>query len=399
MLNGQELIAYLENALSPAERRRVEAELERDPELRRQLLHQVQMEQALSAALGGAEQNERVKQSVLAVLRGEQEESLKRRVMADAAQRMSIIDLLSSLVRRPAFAFALAVCLAFFGGVWFLNQRNPNTPAPLAFNIETPIRVELPSGTITPRSGDTIRVDNSGSGTVTFADGTVLHLEPGTELRFQPVATPPRHGGKQLRLVSGALSAEVAKQPAGEPLLIETPHALVTVVGTEFDLSVATNRTALEVTRGLVKMSGANATEPVSVAGGEFAVATPKAALRYGRLARNPYLWPFSSGSPWNTPLGSGARFAPVPGKPFLAEGPLTDTLRGRRPSLGRAIDPLRQVWVNGRRVADARISDTALPRRALRDSIVLLQRARRYALELREVALHPDGCLEAADS
>ncbi len=83
MLNEQELIAYLEKTLSPPERQRVEAELERDPQLRRQLVQHARMEQALRTALGGATANERVKQSVLTVLRGEKEAALKSRVLAD----------------------------------------------------------------------------------------------------------------------------------------------------------------------------------------------------------------------------------------------------------------------------------------------------------------------------
>ena len=398
MLNEQELIAYLENALPPTERQRVEAELERDPKLRRQLLQQSQMEHALRATLGDTERNERVKQSVLAVLRGEQEESLKRRVLADAAQPTSILDLLSTLVRRPAFAFALAACLCLFAGVWFFNQRDSNTPAPLSLAVETPVLVQLPSGTVTPKSGDTIRVNNSGSGTVAFADGTVLHLEPGTEISFQTVAKPPHPGGKQLKLLAGSLSASVAKQPPNLPLLIQTPHALVTVVGTEFDLNVATNQTALEVTHGLVKMTISGETNPVNVAAGEFAVAAPKRPLQYGRLARNPYLWPFSSSSPWNTPLGDGAKFSPVPGKPFLADGPLTGAMRGRRPFLGSPNDPLRRIWVNGEVRADVRLAQTVLPEARGADAIVLLQHGRRYALEVRGVTFRADGDLEATD-
>ena len=239
-------------------------------------------------------------------------------------------------------------------------------------------------------------MSDSGSATVTFVDGTILHLEPGTEIIFQPVANPPRPGGKQFKLISGSLSADVAKQPPGLPLLIQTPHALVTVVGTEFDLSVATNQTALEVTHGLVKLTGAGETNPVNVAAGEFAVASPRAALQYGRLARNPFLWPFSSASIWNRPLGSGAKFVPVPGKSFLADGALTNAMRPRRAVVGATADPLRGIWVNGERVADARVADASLPQSGSRENLLLLQHARRHAFELREVTVRADGDLEA---
>ena len=288
MLNEPELIAYLENTLAPAARERVEAALERDLQLRRQVLQQSQLDAALRASLGAARANERVKQSVLAVLRGEQEDSLKQRVMADATsssgrrrreesltnpfsrfgnQVSEIVRLLtSSPTRKVAFGFTASLCI--FGGVWLAMRSDSKSSAPLALAIETPTRVQLASGAVIPKVGDVIQAGDSGSATVTFADGTILHLEPGTEIVFQPVANPPRLGGKQLKLISGSLAAEVAKQPDGLPLLIQTPHALVTVVGTEFDLAVATNQTALEVRHGLVKMTGAGETNPVSVAAG-----------------------------------------------------------------------------------------------------------------------------------
>lgn len=398
MLNEQELIAYLENALPPAERARVETELERDPQLRRQLMQQTQLDAALRAALASDAANERVKQSVLAIVRGKREESLKQHILDDTTftrrEPSSAWAWLAALVRRPAFMLSLvAACFALVAGVW-LATRPPSASA----SMEMPTRVELASGTIKPKFGETIRADASSSTTVKFADGTVLHLEPGTDISFQPVGNPPRAGGKQFKLVRGSLAADVAKQPSGLPLLIATPHALVTVVGTEFDLNVATNQTDLEVTRGLVKMTGSGETNTVSVAAGEFAVAASRAATRFGRLARNPYLWPFSSASVWNRPLGSGAKFSPVPGKSFLAADPLTDALRPRRPFLGSATDPLRRIRVNGEVRADIRLPDLNLPRAGMRDSIVLLQHARRYALELHDVSVRADGDLDAAD-
>lgn len=396
MLTEQQLIAYQEHTLPLAERARVESELECNPQLRRQVVRQAQLDAALRVVLGADSANEHVKQSVLAVVCGEREESLKQHILDDTTfarcEPNSAWAWLAALVRRPAFALSLtAACFVLVAGVWFAAR-----PPAASANIEMPTRVELASGPIRLKSGDTIRADASSSTTVKFADGTILHLEPGTEISFQPVGNPAHAGGKQFQLVRGSLAADVAKQPAGLPLLIQTPHALVTVVGTEFDLTVATNQTALEVTRGLVKLAGAGDAPPVSVSAGEFAVASPRSPTQYGRLPRNPFRWPFSSESVWNRPLGSGARFAAVPGTSFLAEGPLTDAVRSRRPFLGVATDPLRQIWVNGEVRADIRLPDLNLPRPGKRDSIVLLQHARRYALELRNVTVRADGDLEA---
>lgn len=394
MLNEQELIAFLENTLSADEREHVETELERDLQFRRQLVQQAQLDAALRALLGSATANERVKQSVLAIMRGEQDAALKRRVLADTAiarPQPSVWAWLAGLVRRPAFGFGFAVALVV-AVVWFAQR-----PATTAADIELPVRVELAGNSTPPKLGEFIRASANSSATVQFADGTTLHLEPGTEISLEAVDAK-RNGGKQLKLLAGSLSADVAKQPEGLPLLIQTPHALVTVVGTEFDLSVATNQTALEVTHGLVKMTGSRATNAVSVAAGEFAVASAREPMRYGRLPRNPLLWPFSSASIWNRPLGSDAKFAPVPGKSFLTDGPWQNAVRSRRPFLGSAGDSLRRIWVNGEPRADIRLPESFRPPGPGRDSIVLLQHARRFALELTEVSIRPDGDLEAAD-
>ena len=430
MLNEPEIIGLLDGTLSPEELARLAALLESDPTARAQLREQTQMDNALRVALGSDAAHERVKQSVLAVVRGESEAVIKQQVLHDTTSLArsrrheeaeesprSPIRLLTSAateffasIRRPAWAMGFAGAACVLLAFWFtlrLGKHWPPVVAEMPSAVSAPTGSEwrrgkalLPqTGSFVPQPGDTLRVALDASGTVKFADGTVLHLEPGTEVMFTAVSPAKRRGGKQLQLLGGTISAEVAKQPEGLPLLIETPHALVTVVGTEFDLTVATNQTALEVTRGLVKLSGADVAQPINVAAGEFAVASPDALPRFGSLPRNPYLWPFSSASPWNTPIGSGAKYAPVPGRSFVAEGPLTRAVRGRPPLLGRPIDPLRKIWVNGQLRGDLLLNETALPQVASRDSLVFLQRSRRYAYELLEVAARPDGNLTATDS
>lgn len=432
MLTEQQLIGYVEGTLPPDERAQVEAALAQDEALRRRMLEQMRLDAALRATLGGVKAGERVKQSVLAVLRGESDAALKRQVLEDtthlhrpvvpvaaAVKRRhwlsAIGDWLSELLHRPASASGLAAaCIVLALGAWLIVRPDPAKPGDLAA-LETPQRVDFSAGTemfprpgtkiqfnhqragsFTPQPGDGLRVGESASGTIAYADGTVLHLEPGTEVRFVAAGSSRRTGGKQLRLVRGTLSADVAKQPASLPLLIHTPHATITVVGTEFDLAVGTHTTQLEVTHGLVKMSGTNAAASIDVAAGEVAVASPDAPPRSQGLARNPLLWPFRSDGPWNTPLGRGAQYESVRGKQLLADGPVVDALRSRRPLLGGPAQPLHGVWVNGVRKTDARfIIPNAMPNNR-RDAIVLLQSGRRFAWELRGVTARADGDLEA---
>ncbi len=428
MLTESQLIGYVEGTLPTDERAAVEAALAQDAALRRRVLAQMRLDAALRASLGSAKANEHVKQSVLAVLRGESEAAIKRQVLEDTTHlhrptaavkrrpfNLWVSDVGGAISHRftAAATVGTAACLVLALGVW-LGVRSGSTKPDVLAAMEMPQRVDFPTNTLrfprpgveirydgragsfTPQPGDGLRIGEAASGTIAYADGTVLHLEPGTEVRFVAANNSNRTGGKQLRLIRGTLSADVAKQPANLPLLIHTPHATITVVGTEFDLAVSPSATQLEVTHGLVKMSGTNTTAAVEVAAGEVAVASPDAPPRTMRLVRNPYLWPFSSSSPWNTPLGSGAKYEPLPGKSLLADGPLVDALRPRRPFMGGPAQPLRGLWSNGERRSDARFADSSALPNIKRDSIVLLQSGRRFAWELRGVTARADGDLEA---
>ena len=83
MLNEPEIIGLLDGTLSPEELARLAALLESDPTARAQLREQTQMDNALRVALGSDAAHERVKQSVLAVVRGESEAVIKQQVLHD----------------------------------------------------------------------------------------------------------------------------------------------------------------------------------------------------------------------------------------------------------------------------------------------------------------------------
>ncbi|PYI84727.1 MAG: hypothetical protein DME26_12795, partial [Verrucomicrobia bacterium] len=81
MLTQGQLIAYWEGTLRPAERARVEELLREDAVARQQLLDQQRIHEALRVMLANDAANERVKQSILAVVRGQSEPQLKARVL------------------------------------------------------------------------------------------------------------------------------------------------------------------------------------------------------------------------------------------------------------------------------------------------------------------------------
>jgi len=81
-----------------------------------------------------------------------------------------------------------------------------------------------------------------------FEDGTRVTVSGNAEAVFE------QDSQKRLRLRRGSLSADVARQPEGCPLVIETPTARVEVIGTLFTLVADGEQTALDVERGSVRL-------------------------------------------------------------------------------------------------------------------------------------------------
>lgn len=76
---------------------------------------------------------------------------------------------------------------------------------------------------------------------------TSLVVEPASVLSFNDHSL-----GKQLNLMRGKISADVA--PQKHPMTVISPNAIATVLGTEFSLNVEEGQTRLEVTEGKVKL-------------------------------------------------------------------------------------------------------------------------------------------------
>ncbi len=104
------------------------------------------------------------------------------------------------------------------------------------------------AGVRTLHRRDNLRVTDSPAD-ISYADGTVLTLLPGTEVGVDDLS-----GAKNVRIASGSLSAEVAKQPSDRPLVLTTPHARVEVVGTRFTLAVTARDSTLAVSDGAVRL-------------------------------------------------------------------------------------------------------------------------------------------------
>jgi superkiller protein 3 len=87
MISEPQLIDYVAETMGPRERAMLEAELPHDRAAQQQLAEQQLMDQALSVVLGRSVTEERIKDSILAVVRGVAAEELQARVLADITER------------------------------------------------------------------------------------------------------------------------------------------------------------------------------------------------------------------------------------------------------------------------------------------------------------------------
>jgi ferric-dicitrate binding protein FerR (iron transport regulator) len=206
--------------------------------------------------------------------------------------------------------------------------RPAATPTTVAASVATIQTVErqvfalTPAGRVAARAGDAIAPGHGletadGRAVVAFPDGTRVDLGPATRVR----AFADRQG-KEIDLRRGALDADVARQAAGRPMVVTTPHGEARVLGTQLRLVVDGDRTRLEVREGKVRLTRADG-KFAEVAAGAFAVAAAGVELRPRALPSDPSLighWKLDEGrgallldSSWGANDGTvtGATWAP----------------------------------------------------------------------------------------
>jgi len=129
--------------------------------------------------------------------------------------------------------------------------------------------------------GQTVRIATGGKLTFLYKDGTRIEARSGpATLHFQ---TPRHRSAKALRLDEGVLYADVCRQT--EPMILSTPHACVTVLGTRFMIATGSRLTSANVTEGLVKLARIADGKSIKVSTGALAATGPELA---------PVLWELS---------------------------------------------------------------------------------------------------------
>ncbi len=253
---------YLDDTISAPEIDRLLELLRGDEAFRKELVQALRMRGLLAAGIGPDPSCERLAEVVqIAIPSGR---------ALDAAVLEKIRERGLKPARRAAkWARVAAVVAAGWAvaiGVWIVLHDPPPVRITAA---SADVRVERRGESFVARpgvalhAGDLVRVPERGWASIRYEDASTLDLGSEAALLLESREIEP----KRVRLTRGVLSADVAPQPAGRPMILASPHAETKVLGTRFRLSVA-----LETTR-LVMHHGTAAFANVEVTTGQAATA------------------------------------------------------------------------------------------------------------------------------
>jgi FecR protein len=159
----------------------------------------------------------------------------------------------------PATRPAPAAEIGLVSGVAFVLMDAQRTPAA--------------AGAPLPAGAGLITVGSGSRAVIQYRDRTRLELDGDTVIAQQGEAGGGRAVDKAAFLARGRLSVEAAPPPpGGRPLLVTTPHAELTVLGTRFALFVDGTATRVDVFEGKVQMARLGGGSPAVVSGSQYAV-------------------------------------------------------------------------------------------------------------------------------
>jgi len=271
-------------------------------------------------------------------------------------------------LNSSALAFAAGVALVVGLGVWYFS---PTVGQPVLADVQGfGLSLERAGQALpaTPgtrlQPGDVLRTPGNGTAAISFLpEKTRIVLNPGSEFKL---ASNSR--GKRFALHFGKLESSVARQRPFQPMVITTPQAEATVVGTAFTLSTTTNSTRLDVAEGKVRFTRLSDGAAVKVPADHYAIAanvTELAALpQTGGILRE--WWTNVSDQTMHDFRGRGhVRFPRAPdawdvARAFALESVKTNRLAVRfRGYLHPPVTGDYQVWLTG--PADTALGETVL--------------------------------------
>lgn len=133
------------------------------------------------------------------------------------------------------------------------------------------------------RQGDRLLTGPDGAATVRYRDGTLVEIAAGATVDF---LRPAPGVGKSVWIERGAVSAQVAPQPKGEPMLFDSRGAATRVLGTSLSVRVEGDETRVQVREGRVRLTRKSDGKALTISGGEFAVSAPQTFMAA------PIAWP-----------------------------------------------------------------------------------------------------------
>lgn len=132
------------------------------------------------------------------------------------------------------------------------------------------------------------RLETIGQGSLaelTYGDGTRLALVHDTSL------TALADQRKRIVLHHGIVSAEVAAQPTGRPMQVDTPELAIEVIGTRFAVAATDDRTELKVAEGSVRLTSVSDGRTLDVGQGQGVVANRESAVEVRPSSEPPKRW------------------------------------------------------------------------------------------------------------
>jgi ferric-dicitrate binding protein FerR (iron transport regulator) len=424
---------YLADRLTEAESAELLRALTEQAELRGQLRAQVSMERLLERRLG-ARPNPMTLQVMAALRDPMQKAGVVTSIMRDLDRAALLAPLGAnrlgaSTIGAPVFfptckhrtrfffAASAAAMLLLVGGasaLILMHAHNGGGAAVVITQDENRATVKLVEGHVTVRRGGAIQAvtpgfalhaldvleTDDGSATLDYPDGTQVRVYKGSQVTLHPAELKDlAHIGVGLQ--SGRIEAAVKPQPMGRPMMVVTPQARATILGTRFELTVTAGESKLVVTEGAINFANTAQNEAVVVAKDHSAVAAANVRLDAVPLTRDPAYWPFSAGSPWNMALGSSAAYAPVASPHFDASKGidfLTDA-SSVPVAIGAPEDPERTL-VNrtpGRTgTVTLRLPRTIRVESGEYHTLVCIDERHARAVELLGAEVHPDGPVAA---
>jgi len=287
MIGEDKLDAYIESQLDDEEREAVEERLASDEELQDVLADQVFVHRALSARLAPSSENRAVVRSVMGELNAAQRKKVVRIAAKDGVSRRARAMRGKGTRRHntPSLfwraALAVAACLLVVFGLYRNWNVVPGTGRIVAYldASEGDVRIHREGRPVTARprtairSGDIVEtaggsLGNPGRVTVAYEnESTFVRMDPGTRVQFAEA-----NGTKRVKLHTGRLVADVARQSHGSSMVFLTSRARATVIGTRLDFAETERHSLLKVREGMVQIQDLKNGKTANVSAGHYGV-------------------------------------------------------------------------------------------------------------------------------